>query len=99
MYDVEALMKKYPTDKLVPENPHSEANPQLREFLAFGYCSELCRALLDQAVPEPYASIALVRVPVAGMMAAAMNKAVEMYEDICSVDAYGRRGVKTLEIS
>jgi hypothetical protein len=79
MYDIIALRRKWPAEDLRPSRG-SSANPMLRDFLEFGYLSELCRLILDKELEEPYASIALTEIPVTAMLAAAMQKAVELTE-------------------
>lgn len=73
-YNVEAFLKEWQaienkTGQINVTNPESASNPTLRDFLKHGYLTGLCHAILDDQLPEPWKTIALVRVPAVAMAA------------------------------
>jgi hypothetical protein len=74
-YNTPALVTAFPNAKA--HTPYSPENPALHDFLRHGYLTDLCAAILDDELPEPYKTLALAVVPPAAMIAVMCARGME----------------------
>jgi hypothetical protein len=89
-YAIETLMKEFPA--AVAARPNSAESPKLPDFLEHGYLTDLCRAVLDDQIPEPYKTLALIAIPPSAMIATMIVRADEIeqgHQNALKVDPRG----------
>lgn len=75
-YDSEGLKKEFPTP--ISWNTGHVDSPKLQDFLRFGYLTELCGAILNDEIGEPYKTLALIVIPPSAMIATMIVRADEI---------------------